>query len=333
MAALAWASTPSGKTSTFSSIPSLLAQYDAFLRAYLRTFDEGALHDAHEFGREMLSRGYGVLDVVGLHHRLAAPLLDPDAGARLPRDLDAAGRLLLEVLTPFEMTHRGFRSANASLQESEERYRELFENANDIVFTTDLNGRVTSINHAGERLSGYSRDEARLLDLKVMLPHAAGSGAEMALADLQRREVEMVARDGRRMLLEISTRPIFEGGQAVGMQGIARDITDRRNAESALRHLNNHLEDKAKRIAHGLHDEAGQLLATVYLRVAEISGSCRPSDAAAWRNCGRCSTRSTISCGGWRTNSVRRSSMTSVSCPPVSSSPKACHAARESRSS
>ncbi len=256
--------------------PSLLAQYEAFLRAYLRTFDESALHAAHEFGREMLSRGYGVLDVVGLHHRLAAPLLDPDAGAHLPRDLDAAGRLLLEVLTPFEMTHRGFRSANASLQESEERYRELFENANDIVFTTDLNGRVTSINHAGERLSGYSRDEARLLDLKVMLPHAAGSGAEMALADLQRREVEMVARDGRRMLLEISTRPIFEGGQAVGMQGIARDITDRRNAESALRHLNNHLEDKAKRIAHGLHDEAGQLLATVYLRVAEISGELPP---------------------------------------------------------
>jgi PAS domain S-box-containing protein len=254
--------------------PTLLAQYDALLRAYLQTLDERALLDAHEFGRDMLGRGYGVLDVVGLHHRLAAPLLDPDAGANLPRDLDAAGRLLLEVLTPFEMTHRGFRSTNASLQASEERYRELFENANDIVFTTDLHGRLTSINHAGERLSGYSRDEARLLDLKVMLPHAAGG--EVPLADLQRREVEMVARDGRRMLLEISTRPIFEGGQAVGMQGIARDITDRRNAESALRHLNNHLEDKAKRIAHGLHDEAGQLLATVYLRVAEISGELPP---------------------------------------------------------
>jgi signal transduction histidine kinase len=86
----------------------------------------------------------------------------------------------------------------------------------------------------------------------------------------------MVARDGRRILLEISMRPIVEDGRAIGMQGIARDITDRRNAESALRHLNNHLEDKAKRIAHALHDEAGQLLATVYLRVAEISGELPP---------------------------------------------------------
>jgi signal transduction histidine kinase len=98
----------------------------------------------------------------------------------------------------------------------------------------------------------------------------------MAFSDLHGTEVEMLARDGRRVLLEISTRPVMESGREVGMQGIARDITGRRQAESALRHLNSHLEDKAKRIAHALHDEAGQLLATVYLRVAEISGELPP---------------------------------------------------------
>src|SRR5262249_30087047 len=41
----------------------------------------------------------------------------------------------------------------------ESRYRGLFENANDLVFTTDLEGRLTSLNLAGERLTGYSRDE------------------------------------------------------------------------------------------------------------------------------------------------------------------------------
>lgn len=47
------------------------------------------------------------------------------------------------------------READAALRASEERYRELFE----IVFTSDLEGNVTSINRAGERLSGHDRGE------------------------------------------------------------------------------------------------------------------------------------------------------------------------------
>ena len=256
------------------SDPSVLSRYAELVLKFIQTPDEDTLHAAHSFGRQLLDQGCGVLDVVAMHHRVAAPIIEESR--HFERDQDAAGRLLIEVLTPFEMTHRGYRAANASLHLSEERYRELFENANDMVFTTDLNGRITSINRAGERLSGYSHEEALQLDLKVMLPQAAAEGAILGLNDLRRREVEMVSRDGRHILLEISMRPILEGGHPVGMQGIARDITDRRNAESALRHLNNHLEDKAKRIAHALHDEAGQLLATVYLRVAEISGELAP---------------------------------------------------------
>ncbi|HUR79126.1 MAG TPA: PAS domain S-box protein, partial [Thermoanaerobaculia bacterium] len=49
--------------------------------------------------------------------------------------------------------------AEDELRQSEERYRELFENANDIVYTHDLEGIVTSMNLAGERASGYTRDE------------------------------------------------------------------------------------------------------------------------------------------------------------------------------
>ena len=44
-----------------------------------------------------------------------------------------------------------------ALRESEERYRELFENANDIVFTIDLEGNFTSLNKTGERITGYNR--------------------------------------------------------------------------------------------------------------------------------------------------------------------------------
>src|SRR5205085_11850717 len=45
-------------------------------------------------------------------------------------------------------------------------------------------------------------------------------------------EVEIVAKDGHRVMLEVSTRLIFENGKAIGVQGTARDITERRRAEA-----------------------------------------------------------------------------------------------------
>jgi PAS domain S-box-containing protein len=259
--------------------------YEALLRSCLTNLDEAALSDAHQFGREMLDRGYGALDVVALHSRLVSRFSALQAPGTHQHFLDASNRLLIETLTPFEMTHRGFRAASTAVQAGEQRYRELFENANDMIFTTDLGGRLTSINRAGEVLSGYSRDEALTLQLDGLFVarDSRTASADPAngihvdtLVGQSRAELELVARDGRRIPLEISTRPIVEDGKPIGVQGIARDITDRRNAEFVLRHLNRHLEDKAKRIAHALHDEAGQLLASVYLRVAEISGELPP---------------------------------------------------------
>src|SRR2546421_7534828 len=47
----------------------------------------------------------------------------------------------------------------AELRESEQRYRELFENSRDAIYVHDLSGRYVSVNRAAETLSGYSRDE------------------------------------------------------------------------------------------------------------------------------------------------------------------------------
>src|SRR5207245_941540 len=67
--------------------------------------------------------------------------------------------------------------------------------------------------------------------------------------------------------------------QIVGLLGVARDITDRKRAEEALRHVNEALEEEAKRIAHALHDEAGQLLASVHIGLADVAREL-PSHAA-----------------------------------------------------
>ena len=49
--------------------------------------------------------------------------------------------------------------AEEAVRRTEANYRELFENANDIIYTHDLDGSITSINRAAERITGYSRDE------------------------------------------------------------------------------------------------------------------------------------------------------------------------------
>ena len=267
-------------TNTFAATDLVLRdRYEALLLTSSETSEEAGLHAAYALGREALSAGLGVLDLASIHRRVLTRMLaiNPNHATAI---VDRITRLFLESLVPFEMTHLGFRDAHAALRESEERYRELFENANDIVFSADMDGRLTSINRAGEVLTGYSRDEALTLNLgSIVAPEDAdilrrlANLSKGALEDGRtRHKLEIVARDGRRIPLEVSSRVVCNHGEPVGIQGIARDITDRKQAESALRHLNQRLEEKAQRIAHALHDEAGQLLASVYLRVAEIAG-------------------------------------------------------------
>jgi two-component system sensor histidine kinase NreB len=262
----------------------LANEYEAVLRDYLRGGGEAALERAYELGRQALADRLGVLDVTRLHHyallNLSASTPEWRAWART---ITIAEEVLIEALTPFEMTHRGFEGTHADLQASEERYRELFENANDIVFTTDLEGKFTSINRAGERLTGYTRREVLSKNCELVIaPEFVRAVREAREAKLSgadestQYELEIFTKDGRRVPLEVSTRLIRRGGVAVAVQGIARDIAERKLAEQALRRMNERLEEGIKRISYALHDEAGQLLTGVYLAVEDIARELPP---------------------------------------------------------
>lgn len=129
----------------------------------------------------------------------------------------------------------------ARISESESRYRDLFENANDIIYTLDLNGNYTSLNKAGERITGYTETEvvgtnfARTIQPEY-LEIAKQNLAEKFVGEKTSTvyEIGIVAKDNSPILLETSTRLIRRDGEIVGVQGISREIGERKRHEQAL---------------------------------------------------------------------------------------------------
>jgi PAS domain S-box-containing protein len=121
-------------------------------------------------------------------------------------------------------------------------YQELVENAHDVIYTHDLEGHFTSLNRAGEQITGYTRAEAAQMSVLQIVSPAYQDQIRGMIARQFADEaktpcsLEILAKDGRKVLLEVSPRLVLKDGQAVGMQGIARDVTQRRHLEEQLAH-------------------------------------------------------------------------------------------------
>ena len=134
------------------------------------------------------------------------------------------------------------------------KYRELLENANDAIVTFNLEGRFTSANKAAEQLIGYARDEVTKMNVSQILSpehhdqlwQSIRRMSEGEKATLQ--EVDLIGKGGRRVFVESNRQLIYENGKAVGVQVISRDISERKQAEEALRHKQRELAE-AQRLA------------------------------------------------------------------------------------
>jgi light-regulated signal transduction histidine kinase (bacteriophytochrome) len=90
-------------------------EYTTALEQYLVTADETALAHAYELGRVALGEGLGLLEVVALHHEALRHV--NQQGAFAASFLSRAAQFFGESVSPFEMAQRGYREANARLQE------------------------------------------------------------------------------------------------------------------------------------------------------------------------------------------------------------------------
>ncbi|HKR62676.1 MAG TPA: PAS domain S-box protein [Thermoanaerobaculia bacterium] len=172
------------------------------------------------------------------HRRKDGTIIDVDVTSF---EFVSGGRRARMVIAQ-DITER--KRAEEELRLSEERHRTLFENAHDLVYTHDLQGRLTSINPAGERITGYTRAELlgrSIQDLVVPehLQHGLAQTQKKLAGEAESTfyELDIHAKDGRRVSLELSSRLIYRDGKPVGVQGIARDVTERKASEARYRLL------------------------------------------------------------------------------------------------
>ena len=155
----------------------------------------------------------------------------------------------------------GRKRIERALGESERKYRDLFENANDIIYEHDFKGKLLSANTAALAVFGFSSEDlARKTIWDIIDPahHAAarehiaekisGAGSEAGPYDLLAR-----TKTGYPVWIEVSSRLVkSDAGVPVCIQGIARDITDRRNTEELLQASERRFRETAEALHVGI---------------------------------------------------------------------------------
>ncbi len=182
-----------------------------------------------------------------------------------------------------------------ALRESEEKYRLLVEASTDAIFLETLEGYVLDCNRATCKMFGYEKEELVGLTVADLVPdEVAKILPDVITEHLTTGGIFIEARnkrkDGSIFPVEVSTRLINIGGQQLVIAHV-RDITERKRAEEALieyqeklRSLASQLtlaeERERRRIATEVHDNLGQALALVQIKLDELRSSASSADIA-----------------------------------------------------
>jgi PAS domain S-box-containing protein len=189
-----------------------------------------------------------------------------------------------------ELLHRTMRyaierkRAEDTAHKCEQRLEELFENAKDILFTLDVQGNITSLNKSAEEVMGWPKSEALHQNIRNFVApehfHLCSQMMECVLhaEPLQHFEISLLRKDGRRVLLETSARLIHSDGRLVGVQGIARDVTERRQLENMVRQSQK--LEAVGRLSGGLAHDFNNLLCVISGHAEILSERLAPSDKA-----------------------------------------------------
>ena len=169
------------------------------------------------------------------------------------------------------------------VQEAEEKYRNLFDSANDAISVTDLENNVTSWNNSAERIFGWNKNEIigkkfLLMSINNKLQPENEQIIKNAMAGSAVSEIETVfmRKDGKEINVSMTISPLRDSDQkVVGLSGIFRDITERKRTqeqiesslkekEVLLREIHHRVKNNMQIISSLLRLQSGTITDTKY---------------------------------------------------------------------
>ncbi len=149
---------------------------------------------------------------------------------------DASGKIIAGIEIARDITRR--KQSEEALRESEERYRNLFENAHDMIQSVDAEGKFIFVNSSWLRILGYTAEDLQKMTLFGILHRdckdhcMAVFGKVLSGEAVDNIEGTFVAKDGRPVHVEGNVSVRSAGGKVIATQGIFRDVTERKKAEA-----------------------------------------------------------------------------------------------------
>jgi len=214
------------------------------------------LYVSEEKGREIfktiMSGGQwtGVLDMYTKNREIVPILLR----AYAMKDIDNRITGLVGIHTDMSFQ----KEAEKALQESESKYRDLVDRTPDLLYRTDLEGRITYISPSTQKLAGFSQEEAigmKMAEEVYLYPEERNGFLKLLMRDgiVNNFEARLKRKDGS--IWWASTNAHFikdSNGEIYGVEGITRDITDLKYAEEERMRLESQLNREDKMRSLGL---------------------------------------------------------------------------------
>ncbi|NQT73867.1 MAG: PAS domain S-box protein [Chloroflexi bacterium] len=211
-------------------------------------------------------------------------IVRPDGSERVVEDqgeptVAEDGTLVKIVGTVQDITERT--KAEQALRKSKERYKLHFVSVSDIIFSVGANATITDISPSVEGILGYKPEDLEgksFAELGIMTPESleraiANTVRVFSGANLPVQVYEFITKEGNQIFGEITAKALVKDGQVISTFNVARDITERKRAEDALKES----EDKFRTIFENVNDEIMYLdmdgrIIDVNDRVETISG-------------------------------------------------------------
>ncbi len=192
----------------------------------------------YDFGKAILTKEIVIPNTFRVRHKDGSERILEGVGNNLLNNPSVSGF----VMNVRDVTER--RHAEEALQKSKEKYRLSFENVSDVIYTIDANFRVSSVSPSVERILGYKVEELidrPFQDLNILSPASLEDAISSVPLVLSGKQIhtsiyEFIAKDGKMKFGEIIASPLYDNDTIIGIIGVARDVTERKQAEEALRH-------------------------------------------------------------------------------------------------